>query len=79
MVKGSGFPLIPGKWMISTGIFKNVNAIRAFEDTEIKITALNGDTTTYILPAGTDTSIGFKHTNVIVVSGSASIADNTVA
>ncbi len=79
MVKGSAFPLIPGKWMISTGDFKNVKAIRAFADTQIQVTALDGTKVEYLLPAGTDTSIGFKHTSIAVLSGSASIADNTVA
>ena len=79
MVNCSAFPLIPGNWMISTGTFLNVKAIRAFEETVITVTALNDSTQNYTLPAGTDTSIGFPTKNIIVVSGVASIANNSLA
>ena len=79
MVKGSGFPLIPGRWQVSSGVFYTVNAIRAFDETVITVTALDGTTQDYTLPAGTDTSIGFPHTSITVVSGLASIADNQTA
>ncbi len=79
MVKGSGFPLIPGKWMVTGGTFKKVNAIRAFEETTIEITAMDGSVAEYILTERTDTSISFPNKGVEVISGLASIADNTVA
>ena len=79
MVKGSAFPLLPGKWRISTGIFKNTKAIRCFEDASIQITALDGTTANYDLVAGTDTSIGFIHQSLSVLTGVVSIADNSTA
>ena len=78
MVKGSAFPLVPGKWMISAGTFHNTNAIRCFEDAVITVTSIDGSTTDYLLPAGTDTSISFPHISILVVSGVVSIADNTL-
>ena len=78
MLKGSAFPLEPGRNKVTTGVFELVRGVRCYADGVLAITYLSGDTANEDFVAGEDMEL-LQVASVSITSGTFSLASKALA